>query len=99
MSLLGQEFYPTPETSGSSLYVYGLAWGINNRILKGSKYKKAVVKGWNTITGYVHENGMLGYVQPIGAAPGNASADKTEVYGLGAFLSAGFEIYKMVKGN
>ncbi len=99
MSLLGQEFYPTPETSGSSFFIYGLAWGINQGILDGLKYKKAVQSGWKAMTGYVNEDGMLGYVQPIGAAPGNASADKTEVYGTGAFLSAGSEIYKMVGAN
>jgi unsaturated rhamnogalacturonyl hydrolase len=38
-------------------------------------------------------------VQPIGAAPGSAWADKTEVYGTGAFLSAGSEIYKMFGGK
>ena len=38
---------------------------------------------------------MLGYVQPIGAAPGKAWPDKTEVYGTAAFLSAGSEIYKL----
>ncbi len=99
MSLLGQEFYPTPETSGSSFFTYGLAWGLNNGILKGSKYKKAVLKGWKAMASYVNDDGMLGYVQPIGAAPGNASIDKTEVYGSGAFLSAGSEIYKMLGGK
>ena len=29
MSLLGLEFYPTTETSGSSCFTYGLAWGLN----------------------------------------------------------------------
>jgi len=33
MSLLGQDFYPTPETSGSSFFTYGLAWVINSGIL------------------------------------------------------------------
>ena len=27
MSLLGQKFYPTPETSGSSFFIYGLCMG------------------------------------------------------------------------
>lgn len=97
MSLLGDKYYPTPETSGSSFYVYGLAWGINNKILCKKKYKKATKKGWNAMVSYVNKEGMLGYVQPIGAAPGNASADKTEVYGTGAFLSAASEMYKMKK--
>jgi rhamnogalacturonyl hydrolase YesR len=95
MSLLGQEFYPTPETSGSSFFVYGLAWGINNGILKEKRYKTAVLKGWEAMASFVNEDGMLGYVQPIGAEPGDASMDRTELYGTGAFLSAGSEIYKM----
>lgn len=99
MSLLGQEFYPTPETSGSSFYTYGLAWGINNGILDKKIYGPTVQKGWNAMVSYVTKEGMLGYVQPIGAAPGKAWIDKTEVYGTGAFLSAGSEIYKLYGGK
>lgn len=99
MSLLGQDFYPTPETSGSSFYVYGLAWGINNGVLDTNTYMPAVKKGWNAMTNYVTEDGMLGYVQPIGAAPGKAWPDKTEVYGTGAFLSAGSEVFKLFGGE
>lgn len=99
MSLLGQAFYPTPETSGSSFYIYGLAWGINNGVLDKATYQPAVTKGWNAMVSHVTENGMLGYVQPIGAAPGKAWADKTEVYGTGAFLSAGSEVYRLSGGK
>ena len=99
MSLLGQKFYPTPETSGSSFFVYGLAWGINRGILEADTYQSAVFKGWKAMASYITEDGMLGYVQPIGAAPGNAWPDKTEVYGTGAFLSAGSEVYKLVGGK
>ena len=99
MSLLGQDFYPTPETSGSSFYIYGLAWGINHGILNKTTYGPAVKKGWNAMVGHVTDDGMLGYVQPIGAAPGKAWPDKTEVYGTGAFLSAGSEVYKLYGGQ
>jgi rhamnogalacturonyl hydrolase YesR len=99
MSLLGQEFYPTPETSGSSFYVFGLAWGINKGILSKGEYQSAVVNGWNAMVSHVTEEGMLGYVQPIGAEPGQAWPDKTEVYGTGAFLSAGSEVYKLFGGS
>tara|TARA_B100000809_G_scaffold96882_1_gene95424 strand:- start:4054 stop:5154 length:1101 start_codon:yes stop_codon:yes gene_type:complete len=99
MSLLGQEFYPTPETSGSSFYIYGLAWGINKGILDKDTYIGSVKKGWNAMTSYVSKEGMLGYVQPIGGAPGKAWSDKTEVYGAGAFLSAGSEVYKLFGGK
>ncbi|MCK0190424.1 glycoside hydrolase family 88 protein [Arenibacter sp. F20364] len=99
MSLLGQKFYPTPETSGTSFNVYGLAWGINQGILDKATFGPAVQKGWNALVGHVTPEGMLGYVQPIGAAPGKAWADKTEVYGTGAFLSAGSEVYKLYGGQ
>ncbi len=99
MSLLGQEFYPTPETSGTSFYVYGLAWGINNGILNKKTYGPAVEKAWKALVSHVTPEGMLGYVQPIGAAPGKAWPDKTEVYGTGAFLSAGTEVYKLYSGE
>lgn len=99
MSLLGQKFYPTPETSGTSFNVYGLAWGINKGILDKATYGPAVQKGWNALVGHVTPEGMLGYVQPIGAAPGKAWEDKTEVYGTGAFLSAGSEVYKLYGGK
>jgi rhamnogalacturonyl hydrolase YesR len=99
MSLLGQKFYPTPETSGSSFYTYGLAWGINNGILDKNTYEPAVKKAWNAMVSYVAEDGMLGYVQPIGAAPGKAWSNRSEVYGTGAFLSAGSEVYKLYGGK
>jgi len=70
MSLLGQEFYPSPETSGSSFYTYGLAWGINNGILDEESYAAAVKKGWNSLVSHITKDGMLGYVQPIGGSPG-----------------------------
>ena len=99
MSLLGQEFYPTPETSGSSFFIYGMAWGINNGILDKEDFLPAITKGWNAMVGYVNDDGMLGYVQPIGAAPGKAWPDKTETYGSGSFLSAGAEVYKLLGGK
>jgi len=99
MSLLGQEFYPTPETSGSSFYIYGLAWGINNGILDKATYEPSVKRGWNAMVSHVTNDGMLGYVQPIGVGPGQAWPDKTEVYGTGAFLSAGSEVYKLYGGK
>jgi len=99
MSLLGQEFYPTPETSGSSFFTFGLAYGINKGILDYNTYEPVVRKAWEAMTNCITEDGMLGYVQPIGAAPGEAWPDKSEVYGTGAFLSAGSEVFKLYSKN
>lgn len=43
----------------------------------------------------VHSDGKLGYIQPVGAAPKAAGFDATDVYGVGAFLLAGSELYKL----
>lgn len=97
MSLLNYDLYPTPETSGTSFFTFGLAWGVNNGLLDRAIYEPHIKRAWNALTSYITEDGMLGYVQPIGAAPGKAWADKTEVYGTGAFLAAGAEVYKLYK--
>lgn len=94
-SMLDPASYPAPENSASGFFTFGLAWGVNQGILKDKIYKTAARKGWKALKSYVHEDGMLGYVQPVGAAPGNVTADMTEVYGVGAFLMAGIEMLKM----
>jgi hypothetical protein len=43
----------------------------------------------------VDADGKLTNVQPIGADPKNFDADSTETYGVGAFLLAGSEVYRM----
>ncbi len=88
-SMYDHKAYPTAENSASAFFIYGLAWGINNNVLTGKKYKDAVVKGWNVLKKYVDEDGKLGFVQPIGAAPNKVTPEMTEVYGVGAFLLAG----------
>ena len=47
----------------------------------------------------IDEDGKLGYVQPIGAEPGEAWPDRTEVYGIGAFLLAGTELLELIERN
>jgi rhamnogalacturonyl hydrolase YesR len=95
-SLLDPESYPIKETSGTGFYTYALLWGINNNILKRKKYWPVVEKGWKALISSVHPDGKLGYVQAIGAAPGHADENTTEVYGVGAFLLTGSEMYKAV---
>jgi rhamnogalacturonyl hydrolase YesR len=100
MGLLGgKEAYPIKETSGTSFFTYGLAWGINNGLLDRAEFEPVVLKAWAALTQCVTEDGLLGHVQPVGAAPGDSYADKSEVYGVGAFLAAGAEVYKLVGGE
>lgn len=94
-SLLDPASYDVKETSGTTFFCYALAWGINHGLLKGQKYTTAVWKAWQALIGCVHDDGMLGNVQRIGAAPGKVSSNDTEVYGVGAFLLAGSEVSKI----
>ncbi|WP_303315422.1 glycoside hydrolase family 88 protein [Flavivirga abyssicola] len=99
-SLLGDEKdYPKMETSGTAFFTFGLAWGINNGILDKNVYQPVMMKAWKAIVSCVDNKGMLGYVQPVGAAPGESFKDYTEVYGSGAFLAAGTEVYKFFQKN
>jgi len=90
------------EVSGTSLFIYGFAWGINNGIFEKKIYLPAIIKAWNAMSKEaVHPNGKLGYVQGTGKEPKDGqpvnynSFPDFEDYGLGCFLLAGTEIYKM----
>ncbi|MGA3007129.1 MAG: glycoside hydrolase family 88 protein [Opitutaceae bacterium] len=88
--------YPTPETSGTAGFTYGLAWGINAGALDSATYLPVVAKAWNgMVATAVHSNGLLGYVQGVGYAPGSSSANSTADFGVGLFLEAGSEVAKL----
>jgi unsaturated rhamnogalacturonyl hydrolase len=90
---------PTPETSGTGFFVYGLAWGIHHGLLHGARYQQAVDRGWHALQAAVQSDGKLGWVQRIGAAPDQVSADDTQLYGVGAFLLAASELSEMQPGK
>lgn len=94
-SLLDPASYPSPETSSTGFFVYALAYGVNAGILDEDDFMPVIIKGWKALTNAVDANGKLGWVQPIGADPRKVTRDMTEVYGVGAFLAAGCQIYKM----
>lgn len=94
-SLLSPESWNHGEVSASGFYTFALAWGINNGLLDKAEYGPAVTKAWKALIACQHENGMVGWVQDIGADPQPATADSWQNYGTGAFLLAGSELLKM----
>ncbi|WP_232335572.1 glycoside hydrolase family 88/105 protein [Mucilaginibacter arboris] len=98
-SLLDPDSYPSKETSGTGLFCYALAWGVNQQILSCNKYCPVINKAWEALASSVHPDGKLGFVQPIGASPDKVSFDNTEVYGVGAFLLAGSQILILEKNR
>jgi unsaturated rhamnogalacturonyl hydrolase len=96
-SLLDPASYPNPEMSATSFFVFGLAWGVDNGYLEKEKYLPAVIKGWESMVSSVWPDGKVGFIQPIGADPKAVTREMTEVYGVGGFLMAGTQIFKMIE--
>ena len=99
VSLLNPDAFPMPETSGAGFFTYALAWGVNAGLLDRTVFEPAVLNGWAALNRAVLPDGKLGYVQRVGAAPGDTSADETEVYGVGAFLLAGSEVHQLARAR
>jgi rhamnogalacturonyl hydrolase YesR len=95
-SLLDPSSYPMRETSGTGFYVYALAWGVNQGSLDRSTFAPAVLRGWDALVSSVHADGKLTRVQPIGETPVHFAEESTDVYGVGAFLLAGSEVYRLL---
>jgi rhamnogalacturonyl hydrolase YesR len=94
-SLLDSTNYTMPEASGSALFTYGLAWGINLGLLDRGTFEPAVWKAWAGLVGCVDRTGKVTHVQPHGAQPVQFPEDSTAPYGAGVFLLAGSEVYRM----
>lgn len=94
-SLLDPEHYPAQEASGTGLFTFGLAWGVNHGLLDRAQYEPALERAWAALASCVNPDGKLTHVQPVGAAPGKYSPDSTDRFGVGAFLLAGSELYRL----
>jgi unsaturated rhamnogalacturonyl hydrolase len=90
--LLDAGDYPYPEVSGSALFVYAIAWGLNHHLLDEKEFEPVVRRGWAGLVAHIYADGRLGCVQPVGAAPGAYTAGASYVFGTGAFLLAGSEV-------
>lgn len=102
-SLVSYADYGGKEMTGTALFVYGMAWGIRQGILKEREYKPVCDRAWEAIRECVHKDGFLGWVQGTGKAPCDGqplSYDKVpdfEDYGTGCFLLGGVEYYKLIQ--
>ena len=106
VSLHDPNHFGGKETTGTSLFVYGLAWGINHGLLDKAKYLPIVEKAWHAmVKEAVHDNGFLGYVQGTGKEPKDGqpvtydSVPDFEDFGIGCFLLAGSEVYKLAEAE
>jgi len=102
VDLLNPFDHPGPETSGTSLFTYGMAWGINHGILPAKIFQPAVERAWQGLTTKaLQPGGLLGYVQGPAKGPRDAqpvTATDTAAYGVGAFLLAGTQMAVLTPG-
>jgi rhamnogalacturonyl hydrolase YesR len=94
--------HPGPETSGTALFTYGLAWGVNNGILPAWLFTPVVQRAWHGLTTTaLQPSGLLGFVQGLATGPNDAqpvTANDTAAYGVGYFLLAGQQVALLTPG-
>jgi unsaturated rhamnogalacturonyl hydrolase len=102
VSLFDPNHFGGKELTGTAFFVYGMSWAVNNGLLDAKKYKPAIFKAWNTMVNEcVRPDGSLAYIQGTGKEPKDSqpvtydSVPDYEDYGIGIFLLAGSEVYKM----
>lgn len=88
------------ETSGTAFFTYGLLWGINSGTLNREEYADTALRGVSYLLNVaMREDGLVGYVQPIGGeATKAADRNYTTDYGVGATLLALSEMARYVGG-
>jgi rhamnogalacturonyl hydrolase YesR len=103
VSLVSDAVYPDPEMTGTALFLYGMAWGLNNGILKSKDYRPACDKAWKALKSCLHKDGFLGWNQGTGKDPSAGqpvtftSMPDFEDYGTGCYLLGLSEYYKLTK--
>jgi len=88
------EDVPTPESSGTGFFCFGLAWGIHHRILEPSLYLPAVLKAWEGLCQNVSPDGKVLLGQQVDDRPHVLKQENALEYVAGTFLLAGSQIYK-----
>jgi rhamnogalacturonyl hydrolase YesR len=93
--LLDPQAWPLPEISGSALFVYGMAYGVNKGYLDAKTYRPVIERAWAGILQHVYADGRLGGIQQTGAEPAFYRPASSFNYGVGGFLLAASELKKM----
>ena len=102
VSLHSPVTYGGPEMTGTSLFLYGMAWGVRHGILKKKDYDALMEKAWQAMRTCVHPDGFLGWNQGTGKDPSAGqpvtftSVPDFEDYGTGCFMLGAIEYYRLL---
>lgn len=94
-NLADSDYVRLKETSGTSFFIYGLAYGVNNGILDKNEFMPVIEKAWSSVCIEISDEGKVQWGQVVGDRPVNLSKDDSHEYVSGTFLLAASEIYKM----
>jgi unsaturated rhamnogalacturonyl hydrolase len=97
--LLDPDAYDLPEVSGSAFFTFGIAYGINEKILDRKTYLPVVERSWKGMLAHIYADGRLGSIQPIDGQPGKFKPSASYVYGVGGFLLAGSEMHRLAEAK
>jgi rhamnogalacturonyl hydrolase YesR len=105
VSLHDPEHFGGPEITGTSLFVYGMAWGIRHGLLPRATFEPAVRGSFKAMSmKAIHSDGRLGYVQGTARGPLDGqpvsydSVPNYDDFAVGCFLLAGSEMTKLDLG-
>ena len=94
-SLADPKHVPIGETSGSALFLVGLAWGARSGLLERATVWPAVERGWGAIATRIATEGEVGAAQPLASAPQTFDAllpASRQAFSAGTVLMAGAQI-------
>jgi unsaturated rhamnogalacturonyl hydrolase len=101
-SLADSTHFGGKETTGTSLFVYGMAWGLRRGLLDKGTFLTPTLNAWKAMAKYaVHKNGFLGYVQGTGKEPKDSQPVTYDVevdfpdFAVGCFLLGASEVYQL----
>ncbi len=99
VSLGDPEDFPGPESSGTALVTFALAWGIRDGVLDAATYIPVVERAWRGLVEHtLHADGTVGYVQGVGERPSSSQPVElasTRDFGVGAVLLAGAAVHAL----
>jgi rhamnogalacturonyl hydrolase YesR len=102
VSLVSDAVYDHPEMTGTALFLYGMAWGIQQGFLKADTYRPVCDKAWKALKSCLHKDGFLGWNQGTGKDPSAGqpvtftSMPDFEDYGTGCYLLGLSEYYQLI---
>lgn len=103
-SLADESDFGGPEVTGTSLFLYGMAWCVSHGYLPKEKYEPVMQRAWKAMASCVHPDGFLGWQQGTGKQPSDSQPvtftrlPDFDDYGVGCFLLGATEYYKELSG-